>query len=145
MLTASTYSVTPTGVILNMSAPPRTAYESRVSAVTGSFFVFQLTQPAKPLTKRNLARPIFDCGLDNIPPREQVEAAARNMPAFLIGVRSHSTDNSKYYALTDTVFSIAVLSRRVGEIYVRSRQPDYSAGHLLNQKPFTAEVWEGAL
>ena len=29
--------------------------------------------------------------------------------------------------------------------HVRSRQPDYSAGHLLNQKPFTAEVWEGAL
>jgi hypothetical protein len=145
MLTASTYSVTPTGVLHNMSAPPRTSFDSRVSAVTGSFFVFQLTPPAKPLTKRNLARPIFDCGLENIPPREQVEAAARNMPAFLIGVRSHSTDNSKYYALTDTVFSIAVLSRRVGEIYVRSRQPDYSAGHLLNQKPFTAEVWEGAL
>lgn len=145
MLTASTYSVTPTGVILNMSAPPRTAFASRVSAVTGSFFVFQLTQPAKTLTKRNLARPIFDCGLDNIPPREQVEAAVRWMPAFLIGVRSDTTDNPKFYALTDTVLSIVVLSRRVGEIYVRSRQPDYSAGHLFNQKPFIAEAWEGAL
>ncbi len=97
------------------------------------------------LSKVKLARPIFECGLENIPPREQVEAALRNMPAFLIGVRSDSTGNPKYYALTDTVFSIAVLSRRVGEIYVRSRQPDYSAGHLFNQKPFLAEVWEGAL
>lgn len=145
MLSASIHSVSASGALHNMSAPPRTSFDSRVSAVTGSFFVFQLTPPAKPLTKRKLARPIFDCGLENIPPREQVEAAARNMPAFLIGVRSHSTDNSKYHALTDTAFSIAVLSRRVGEIYVRSRQPDYSAGHLLNQKPFTAEVWEGAL
>ncbi len=145
MLTASTYSVTPTGVILNMSAPPRTAYESRVSAVTGSFFVFQLTQPAKTLTKRNLARPIFDCGLDNIPPREQVEAAVQAIPAFLIGIREYSTAFAQFKKEADTARAIAVLSRRVGEIYVRSRQPDYSAGHLLNQKPFTAEVWEGAL
>ena len=81
MLTTNSYSVTPTGVLHNRSAPPRTSFDSRVSAVSGSFFVFQLTQPAKPLTKRNLARPIFDCGLDNIPPREQVEAAVRKVLA----------------------------------------------------------------
>lgn len=145
MLSASIHCDSPAGCLHNMSAPPRTSFDSKVSAVAGSFFVFQLTPPAKPLTKRKLACPIFDCGLENIPPREQVEAAARNMPAFLIGVRPDSTGNPKYFALTDTAFSIAVLSRRVGEIYVRSRQPDYSAGHLLTQKPFTAEVWEGAL
>lgn len=135
----------PLGCLNNMSAPPRTAFESKVTAVAGSFFVFQLTPPAKRLSKVKLARPIFECGLENIPPREQVEAAVSNMPAFLIGVRSDTAGNPKYHALTDTVFSIAVLSRRVGEIYVRSRQPDYSAGHLFNQKPFIAEVWEGAL
>lgn len=145
MLSAEFHSDIPRGCLHNMSAPPRTAFASRVSAVTGSFFVFQLTPPAKPLAKSHLARPIFDCGLEHIPPREQVEAAVRCMPAFLIGVRSDSTGNPQYHALTDTVFSIVVLSRRVGEIYVRSRQPDYSAGHLLNQKPFIAEVWEGAL
>lgn len=145
MLTADIHSTSHTGCLHNMSAPPRTSFDSKVTPVAGAFFVFQLTPPAKPLSKHKLARPIFDCGLENIPPREQVEAAVRCMPAFLIGVRSGSTGNPKYYALTDTVLSIAVLSRRVGEIYVRSRQPDYSAGHLLNQKPFTAEVWEGAL
>lgn len=105
----------------------------------------QLTPPAKTLTKRKLARPIFDCGLENIPPREQVEAAARNMPCFLIGVQMVRSEREQYHSLADSAYSIAILARRVGEIYVRSRQPDYSAGHLFSQKPFTVEVWEGAL
>ena len=45
--------------------------------------------------------------------------------------------------MADTARTIAVLSRRVGEIYVRSRQPDYTAEHLYYQKPFAVEAWEG--
>ena len=145
MKTAPTHIPSTSGEFHNMSAPPRTSFDSEVSAVSGAFFLFRLQTPSKPLTKRKLARPIFECGLENIPPREEVEAAVRNIPAFLIGVRSDSTGSAKVHELVDSAYSIAILSRRVGEIYVRSRQPDYSAGHLFNQKPFAVEAWEGSL
>ncbi len=145
MKTAPNRIPSTSGEFHNMSAPPRTSFDSEVKAVAGAFLVFRLNPPPKPLTKRKLARPIFDCGLENIPPREEVEAAARNIPAFLIGVNPGSTRGAKIHEFVGSAYSIAILSRRVGEIYVRSRQPDYSAGHLLNQKPFAVEAWEGSL
>jgi hypothetical protein len=131
------------GEFHNMSAPPRTSFYSEVQAVTGTFLVFRLQPPQKPLAKNKLNRPIFDCGLEGIPPRDEVETAIRRIPAFLIGVKY--TGGAKVHTVTAPALSIAILSRRVGEIYVRSRQPDYSAGHLLNQKPFAVEAWEGSL
>jgi hypothetical protein len=126
-----------------MSVPPRTSFNSEVQSVAGAFLAFQLQPPPKPLAKQNLNRPIFDCGLEGIPPRDEVEKAILGIPSFLIGVKL--TGSAKVETVPASALSIGILSRRVGEIYVRSRQPDYTAGHLFNQRPFTVETWEGSL
>jgi len=132
-----------TSALFNMSVPPRTTFKVVVKPVVGRFLVFKLTAPATPLTKKNLEGPIFQAGLEDLPTREEVEAAAGGIPAFLIGIQLHGGIENESRRMADTARTIAVLSRRVGEIYVRSRQPDYTAEHLYNQKPFAVEAWEG--
>ena len=132
----------PRGALHNMSVPPRTSFESNVRPVSGKLIIFWLPPPKPPLTKCNLARPIFECGLENIPPLEQVEQALDRMPAFLIGLGHQATGNAKTVRSTDAARIIAILSRRVGDLYVRSRQPDYSAAHLLGQPHFLVESWD---
>lgn len=132
----------PRGALHNMSVPPRTSFESNVTPVSGKLIIFWLKPPATPLTQRKLARPIFECGLENIPPLEQVEQALDSIPAFLIGLNHQAAGRAKTVRNADTARAIAILSRRVGEIYVRSRQPDYSAAHLLGQPHFIVESWE---
>lgn len=144
MRTKPNPSLTACGELHNMSVPPRTTFESIVTSVAGKILVFRLAPPRQPLGRSRLARPIFDCGLENIPPREDVEAAVRGLPAFLIGIRSDRPGKAAVREIEDPACSIAILSRRVGEIYVRTRQPDYTAAHLFNQKPFAVEAWEGA-
>jgi hypothetical protein len=124
-----------------MSVPPRTNFESIVRLVAGQFTVFQIKPPKVKLTKSQLARPVFTLGLPGFPPLEEVEKASLALPAFLIGVTVEE-DLSNSCHLADAASTLAVLSRRVGEIYVRSRQPDYSARHIFSQKPFTVESWE---
>ena len=132
----------PGGVLHNMSAPPRTRFESVVELIGGKFMVFQLAPPRTALTKAQLAGPVFRLGLVGMPSPDEVEAALRTLPAFLIGVKPGLEPDGPSCQLADTARAIAVLSRRVAEIYVRSRQPDYSAGHLFSQQPFTVESWE---
>ena len=126
-----------------MSVPPRSTFEAVVKPVVGRFLIFKLPTPATPLSKKNLEGPIFQAGLEGLPTREEVEAAAGGIPAFLIGIQLHGGITNQPLRMADTASTIAVLSRRVGEIYVRSRQPDYTAEHLYNQKPFAVEAWEG--
>ena len=126
-----------------MSVPPRSTFEAVVKPVVGRFLIFKLPTPATPLSKKNLDGPIFQAGLEGLPTREEVEAAAGGIPAFLIGIQLHGGITNQPLRMADTASTIAVLSRRVGEIYVRSRQPDYTAEHLYNQKPFAVEAWEG--
>lgn len=132
-----------TGALFNMSVPPRSTFEVVVKPVVGRFVIFKLPAPATPLSKENLDGPIFQAGLEGIPTREEVEAAAGGIPAFLIGIQLHGGIANESRRMADIARTIAVLSRRVGEIYVRSRQPDYTAEHLYNQKPFAVEAWEG--
>lgn len=132
-----------TSALFNMSVPPRTTFKVVVKPVVGRFVIFKLPTPATPLSKENLDGPIFQAGLEGIPTREEVEAAAGGIPAFLIGIRLHGGIANESRRMADIARTIAVLSRRVGEIYVRSRQPDYTAEHLYNQKPFAVEAWEG--
>jgi hypothetical protein len=124
-----------------MSVPPRTNFESIVRLVAGQFTVFQIKPPKVKLTKSQLTRPVFTLGLPGIPPLEEVEKASLALPAFLIGVQVEE-DLGKSCHLADAASTLAILSRRVGEIYVRSRQPDYSARHIFSQKPFTVESWK---
>jgi hypothetical protein len=125
----------------NMSVPPRTNFESVVRLVTGQFSLFQIKPPKIKLTKSQLARSVFALGLQDIPPLEEVEKASLALPAFLIGVQVVEGIGKSCH-LADAASTIAILSRRVGEIYVRSRQPDYSAQHIFSQRPFTVESWE---
>ncbi len=124
-----------------MSVPPRTNFESIVRLVAGQFILFQIKPPKIKLTKSQLARPVFALGLHDIPQLEEVEKAMLALPAFLIGVELEEGIGKSCH-LADAARSLAVLSRRVGEIYVRSRQPDYSARHIFSQRPFTVESWE---
>ena len=132
-----------TSALFNMSVPPRSTFEAVVKPVVGRFLIFKLPTPPTPLSKKNLDGPIFQAGLEGLPTREEVEAAAGGIPAFLIGIQLHGGITNQPLRMADTASTIAVLSRRVGEIYVRSRQPDYTAEHLYNQKPFAVEAWEG--
>ena len=124
-----------TSALFNMSVPPRTTFEAVVKPVVGRFLIFKLPTPATPLSKKNLEGPIFQAGLEGLPTREEVEAAAGGIPAFLIGIRLHYGIENEPLRMADTASTIAVLSR--------SRQPDYTAEHLYNQKPFAVEAWEG--
>jgi hypothetical protein len=132
-----------TSALFNMSVPPRTTFEAVVKPVVGRFLVFKLPAPATPLSKKHLDGPIFQAGLEGLPTREEVEAAAGGIPAFLIGIQLQGGIANESLRMADTARTIAVLSRRVGEIYVRSRQPNYTAEHLYLQKPFAVEAWEG--
>jgi hypothetical protein len=125
----------------NMSVPPRTNFESIVRLVAGQFTLFQIKPLKIKLTKSQLARSVFALGLQDIPPLEEVEKASLALPAFLIGVQVVEGIGKSCH-LADAASTLAILSRRVGEIYVRSRQPDYSAQHIFSQRPFTVESWE---
>jgi hypothetical protein len=109
--------------------------------VAGQFTLFQIKPPKIKLTKSQLARSVFALGLQDIPPLEEVEKASLALPAFLIGVQVVEGIGKSCH-LADAASTLAILSRRVGEIYVRSRQPDYSAQHIFSQRPFTVESWE---
>ena len=124
-----------------MSVPPRTNFESIVRLVAGQFTLFQIKPPKIKLTKSQLARPVFSLGLKEIPPLEEVEKASLTLPAFLIGVHVEEGVGKSCH-LADAASTLAVLSRRVGGIYVRSRQPNYSAQYIFSQRPFTVESWE---
>ena len=128
------------GALHNLSVPPRTRFEAIVRPVTGQFVVFRIESPNFKLTKSQLARPVFALGFSGFPSIEEVEAAALSIPAFLIGIK---LDDSRKASCrqASTAAAIAVLSRRVGEIYVRSRQPDYSAKHIFSGHQFAVEAW----
>lgn len=128
--------------LFNMSVPPRTTYEVVVKPVAGVFWVFKLPPPTTPLSKEKLADSIFQTGQKGIPSIEEVEAAASEIPAFLIGIHLQPYQQEQRQTVTDAARTIAILSRRVGEIYVRSRQPDYTAAHLYSQQPFAVEAWK---
>jgi hypothetical protein len=128
------------GALHNMSVPPRTRFEAVVRPVTGQFVVFRIDSPNFKLTKSQLARPVFALGFSGFPSIEEVEAAALSIPAFLIGIKLDDSRKASFRQAT-TAAAIAVLSRRVGEIYVRSRQPDYSAKHIFSGHQFAVEAW----
>lgn len=128
------------GALYNMSVPPRTHFESVVRPVTGQFVVFRIESPKDKLTKSQLARPVFALGFSGFPSIEEVEAAALSIPAFLIGIKVDDSRKASSRLATKAA-AIAVLSRRVGEIYVRSRQPDYSAKHIFSGHQFAVEAW----
>jgi hypothetical protein len=130
----------PEGTLFNMSVPPRTSVESVIHPASGKFIVFDVEVPAQKLTKTQLARPVFALGIPGFPTIEEVEAAARSIPAFLIGVKLAPSFKDLCRQAT-LATSIAAISRRVGDIYVRSRQPDYSAGHIFSGQLFAVEAW----
>ena len=126
-----------------MSVPPRTSVEAVIQPVCGKFIVFGVEIPSQKLTKTQIARPVFALGIPGFPTIEEVEAAVRSIPAFLIGVKLAPSFNDSCRQ-APLAASIAAISRRVGDIYVRSRQPDYSAGHIFSGQIFAVELWEEA-
>lgn len=123
-----------------MSVPPRTSVQSIIHPVSGKFILFGVQVPKQKLTKTQLARPVFALGIPGFPTIEEVEAAGRSIPAFLIGVVLAPSFEPLCHRAS-LAASIAAISRRVGDIYVRSRQPDYSAAHIFSGKLLAVEAW----
>lgn len=128
----------------NMSAPPRTRFASEVKPVATAMVVFDaaaaLDTDLSGLKPSDRRKPIFDLDLDNVPDRQAVESALQRLPAFAIGLIVGEETKPRLRLATEAALVIALLSRRAGRIFVRSRTPDYTAGFLL-EEPFTVEDW----
>ena len=126
-------------VMHNSGVPPRTTVPVRLTAVAARLLVFHLPAAMEidyfsiPSHKRSGS--IFECGIPGLPRIEDVEAALLRLPAFLIGL-PHGQIDEKVPRVTvkDPAATLALLSRRTGQLYVRSRQPDYAMAKLANDQ-----------
>lgn len=136
----------PVTSLSNSGCAPRTrfkaevkpAYVSKVKTVYGALLVFDLNITI-PQGKSN--KFIFDCGIPDLPTEEEVLLAATRLPAFLIGVKPTPEIIKTSSKVNDTALIVALLAKRVGEIYVGSRQADYTIDNLISQTCFVVENW----
>lgn len=132
------------GSLFNMSVPPRTRFESKITPVAGRVLLFDASLALKThigqFSTSERRREIFDLDLENIPDRRRVESAALRLPAFAIGLLVDEETKPKPSSVRDPALVIALLARRAGRIFVRSRTPDYTLEFLL-QDSFALEDW----
>lgn len=132
------------GSLYNMSAPPRTRFESRITPVAGKVLLFDASLALKTRLAQFSAserrKEIFELDLENVPDRRRVESAALRLPAFAIGLLVDEETKPKPSSVRDPALVIALLARRAGRIFVRSRTPDYTL-ELLLQDSFALEDW----
>lgn len=132
------------GSLFNMSVPPRTRFESKITPVAGRVLLFDASLALKThigqFSTSERRREIFDLDLENIPDRTRVESAALRLPAFAIGLLVDEETKPKPSSVRDPALVIALLARRAGRIFVRSRTPDYTLEFLL-QDSFALEDW----
>lgn len=132
------------GSLSNMSAPPRTRFESKITPVAGRVLLFDASLALKThlaqFSAAESRKEIFDLELENLPDRRRVESAASRLPAFAIGLLVDGETKPKPSIVRDPALVIALLARRAGRIFVRSRTPDYTLEFLL-QDSFALEDW----
>ena len=90
---------------------------------------------------RNLLQGLLPDGFQNTSPTaklgsspEQVEEANRAFGGVLIGwivTRTDSTPDAETPVCEDLALTLAILSRRIGNLYLGHRAPDWSIAHLL--------------
>lgn len=132
------------GSLFNMSVPPRTRFESKITPVAGRVLLFDASLALKThigqFSTSQRRREIFDLNLEDVPDRRRVESAALRLPAFAIGLLVDEETKPKPSSVRDPALVIALLARRAGRIFVRSRTPDYTVEFLL-QDSFALEDW----
>jgi len=132
------------GSLFNMSVPPRTRFEGKITPVAGKVLLFDAALALKThfgqFTARERRKEIFELGLEGVPDRQRVESAALRLPAFAIGLLVDEETKPKPSNVRDQALVIALLARRAGRIFVRSRTPDYTVEFLL-QDSFALEDW----
>lgn len=132
------------GSLFNMSVPPRTRFESKITPVAGRVLLFDASLALKThigqFSTSQRRREIFDLDLEDVPDRRRVESAALRLPAFAIGLLVDEETKPKPSSVRDPALVIALLARRAGRIFVRSRTPDYTVEFLL-QDSFALEDW----
>lgn len=134
----------PVGVLHNMSVPPRTEVRIAVRAVYGVTAIslrraLRFNRGAdseRIITRWRRASPVSDQArfpkLGCSP--EQVEEANRTFGGVLIGwivTRTDSTPDAETPVCEDLALTLAILSRRIGNLYLGHRAPDWSIAHLL--------------
>lgn len=128
----------------SQTTPPKPAPSGPLAEVapgSSRLLLFQLPGDLRPARKEEC---IFDCAIPGLPPQEAVEAASRLLPAFLIRVQPTPAMQRQAVLIEDMALVLALFSRRVGPLYVRSRPPDYQLEHFLKQEPFVVEDWRWA-
>jgi hypothetical protein len=132
------------GSLFNMSVPPRTRFESKITPVAGRVLLFDASLALKThigqFSTSQRRREIFDLDLEDVPDRRRVESAALRLPAFAIGLLVDEETKPKPSSVRDPALVIALLARRAGRIFVRSRTPDYTVEFLLGDS-FALEDW----
>lgn len=132
------------GTLFNMSVPPRTRFKSKIIPVAGRVLLFDASLALKThigkFTTSERRKEIFDLDLENVPDRQRVESAVLRLPAFAIGLLVDEETKPKPSNVRDPALVIALLARRAGRIFVRSRTPDYTLEFLL-QDSFGLEDW----
>lgn len=132
------------GSLFNMSVPPRTRFESKITPVAGRVLLFDASLTLKThigqFSTSQRRQEIFDLDLEDVPDRGRVESAALRLPAFAIGLLVDEETKPKPSSVRDPALVIALLARRAGRIFVRSRTPDYTVEFLL-QDSFALEDW----
>ncbi len=132
------------GSLFNMSVPPRTRFESKITPVAGRVLLFDASLTLKThigqFSTSQRRREIFDLDLEHVPDRRRVESAALRLPAFAIGLLVDEETKPKPSSVRDPALVIALLARRAGRIFVRSRTPDYTVEFLM-QDSFALEDW----
>ncbi|MDA1044685.1 MAG: hypothetical protein O3C57_05620 [Verrucomicrobia bacterium] len=133
--------VQPVESLANMSAPPRTGFRTEMIPVGERILVFDLI----PLTARKVKPETSIFTLKGMPSESEVEAITKQLPGFLIGMPAPEDTQTGMETVTNTALLIALLSHRVGRLFVHARQANYTFGYL--QEPFFVMDWgwKGAL
>ena len=135
--------ISSTGLLYNMSCPPRTWVEVAQHPVAPRLFIFSL--PAilpvlkSPHPEQVGRKSIFDLGYADIPTLAEVEAAAERLPGFLIG-SPDGRGTVRKVTVRSVALVIAILSRRIDGLFIKGRPPDYSLASLV-ESSFRVEDW----